>query len=218
MPEGAVALAPNGNGNGNGNTNGNGNGNGSYAEGPRTAKGWFRGRADGAEHVGSAPSPSPSPSALGSRSFDQTSAGLPARAPKVGLGADAGADVQAGPREQAEFGRGGPAPDIGKAPDWSLPRSQSYDQTSTGLPVRTPKANLSSDTGSAPQAGLPQRSDSVRGGPVPGRGNGTGTGSQPLPQRSPDQVRSRLSGFQRGTRRAETEQGQSPRAEEGSER
>jgi hypothetical protein len=36
-------------------------------------------------------------------------------------------------------------------------------------------------------------------------------------QRSPDQVRSRLAGFQRGTRRAETEQGQSPRAGEGSE-
>ena len=206
ISEGAVALAAY--------DNGNGNGNGSYAEGPRSAKGWFRGRAGGAERIGSAPSSS----AVSSRSFDQTSAGLPARAPKAGLSSDAGADPQTGTSERAGFGRGGPAPDIGNAPSWAAARSASYDQTATGLPVRTPKASLSSDKASDPQAGLPQRSESVRGGPVPGSGNGTGTGSQPLPQRSPDQVRSRLAGFQRGTRRAETEQGQSPRAEEGSER
>jgi signal transduction histidine kinase len=145
MPEGAVAIA----------SNGNASGNGSYAEGPRTAKGWFRGREGGTERVGSAPNSG----AAGSRSFDQTSA---------------------------------------------------------GLPVRAPKASVSSDAGSDPQAGRPEWADSGRGGPAPG--TGTGTGSQPLPQRSPDLVRSRLAGFQRGTRRAETEQGQSPRAGEGSER
>ena len=214
MPEGAVALAGYDNG------NGNGNGNGSYAEGPRAAKGWFRGRAGGAERIGSAPSvgSSSSPSALSSRSFDQTSAGLPARAPKGSLSSDAGVGSQAGTSEWPEFGRGGPAPDIGNAPSWAAARSASFDQTSTGLPVRTPKAGLGADTGTGAQSGLPQRADSTRGGPVPGGGNGTGTGSQPLPQRSADQVRSRLAGFQRGTRRAETEQGQSPRAEEGSER
>ena len=212
MTEGVVALAPYDNGNGNG--HGNGHGNGSYSEGPRTAKGWFRGRAGGTERIGSTSGPSPA----ASRSFDQTSAGLPTRAPKAGLSSDPGPDTLAGAPERSEFGRSGPAPDIGNAPDWAAPRSRSFDQTSTGLPVRTPKAGLGSDTGSAPQTGLPQRADSTRGGPVPGGGNGTGTGSQPLPQRSPDQVRSRLAGFQRGTRRAETEQGQSPRAEEGSER
>ena len=97
-----------------------------------------------------------------------------------------------------------PAPSIASAP-----------QTSTGLPVRTPRTNLNADAGSDPQAGLPEWPDSGRGGPAPG--SGTGTGSQTLPYRSPDQVRSRLAGFQRGTRRAETEQGQSPRAGEGSE-
>ena len=170
VPEGVVALA----------ASGDGNGNGSYTEGPRTARGWFRGRdsirgngtGSGAEGAGSRQDWS----APRSRSFDdRTSAGLPART--------------------------APAADL----------------TSTGLPVRVPKNSLNSDGGPDPQAGLPQWAvDSARGGPAPG--SGTGTGSQRLPQRSPDQVRSRLAGFQRGTRRAETEQGQSPRAGEGSER
>jgi signal transduction histidine kinase len=127
---------------------------------------------------------------------------------------------------------------IAGAQQWSAPSSPSYDDktSSAGLPVRTRKPSLAPDTESDNRAtgGLPQRSDSVRGGPVPG--GGSGTGSQPLPQRSPDQVRSRLAGFQRGTRRAETQHGlgnsaspggwpdqsgrsdQSPRAGEGSER
>jgi len=161
MPEGAVALA----------SNGSAIGHGSHAEGPRTAKGWFRSRESGSEGLGSAENWS----APRSRSFDdRTSAGLPART--------------------------GPATDL----------------TSTGLPVRTPRANLNSEAGSDSQAGLPQRADSARGGPIPG--SGARTGDQPLPQRSADQVRNRLAGFQRGTRRAEAQQGQSPRAAEGSER
>ena len=165
--EGVVALAP----------GGNGIGDGAPAEGPRTAKGWFRGREIGrgiaTEGAGSAQNMS----APRSRPFDdRMSAGLPART--------------------------APAADL----------------TSTGLPVRVPKANPNSDTGSDTQRGLPQWADPARGGPAPGSGSGTGTNSQGLPQRSPDQVRSRLAGFQRGTRRAETEQGQSPRAGEGSER
>jgi signal transduction histidine kinase len=112
-------------------------------------------------------------------------------------------------------GNGGAA---AAAPQWSAPSSPSYDdQTSAGLPVRTRKPNPTPDTTSDNRTGgLPQRSDSTRVGPVPG--SGPGTGSQPLPQRSPEQVRSRLAGFQRGTRRAETQQGQSPRAGEGKER
>ncbi|MFZ0753923.1 MAG: hypothetical protein WAN00_09160, partial [Trebonia sp.] len=83
------------------------------------------------------------------------------------------------------------------------------DETSAGLPLRVPKANLI--PGSAPGArnggtGLPSR-----------LGNSTEAHSlsAPLPQRSPDMARSRLSGFQRGARRAES---QPPRAGEGTDR
>jgi signal transduction histidine kinase len=86
------------------------------------------------------------------------------------------------------------------------------EQTSAGLPMRVPKANL-----------IP---GSARGGPGGGNsmtasnmGAGGGNESQPmpppLPQRSPEQARSRLSGFQRGARRAES---QPPRPGEGTDR
>ncbi|HEX4292466.1 MAG TPA: hypothetical protein VH021_26325, partial [Trebonia sp.] len=106
----------------------------------------------------------------------------------------------------------------GEASTWRAPSSPSYDdQTSAGLPVRSPKNSLTPDTGTGNRSGgLPQRSEAARGGPMPG--SGPGIGSQPLRRRSPDQVRSRLAGFQRGTRRAETGQGQSPSAGEGNER
>ncbi len=207
-PEGVVALASNG--------NGNGNGLGSPAEGPRTAKGWFRGREGGPQGGTEGAGAAPDWSAPRSQSFDQTSTGLPVRSPRTNLNSDAGSDTQAGLPDWADSARGGPVPSIGSSPGLSSARSQSFDQTSTGLPVRSPRTNLNSDAGSDTQAGLPQWGDSARGGPAPG--SGTGTGSQRLPQRSPDQVRSRLAGFQRGTRRAETEQGQSPRSGEGSER
>ena len=104
----------------------------------------------------------------------------------------------------------------GGPPPWSAPPSYDH-QTSAGLPIRVRKASLAPDAGSGNGTGaLPQRSDSARGGPPPG--SGRGTGGQPLPERSPDQVRSRLAGFQRGTRRAQAEQGPSPRAGEGSDR
>jgi hypothetical protein len=84
------------------------------------------------------------------------------------------------------------------------------EETAAGLPMRVPKANLI--PGSA-------------AGAEPGGGNGR-TASHPgstqesptlsaLPQRSPEMARSRLSGFQRGARRAE---GQTPRAGEGTDR
>ena len=205
-PKGVVALAP----------NGNGSGPESYAEGPRTAKGWFRGRGGGTEGGTEGVGPAPDRSAARGGSFDQTSTGLPVRAPRTNPNSDAGSDPQAGLPDWADSARGGPVPSIGSSPDWSGARGGSFDQTSNGLPVRTPRTNPNSDAGSDTPAGLPDWADSARGGPAPGRG--TGPGSKPLPQRSPDQVRSRLAGFQRGTRRAETEQGQSPRAGEGSER
>jgi len=91
------------------------------------------------------------------------------------------------------------------------------EQTSAGLPMRVPKANLI--PGSAPGA----RGD---GGPGDGSGlpgsrlggtNESQTLSAPLPQRSPELARSRLSGFQRGARRAEGPQ-QPPRGGEGTDR
>jgi signal transduction histidine kinase len=92
------------------------------------------------------------------------------------------------------------------------------EQTPAGLPMRVPKANL-----------IPGSAPGGRGGPGgPGGGNGMAASSMgagggnesqpmpaPLPQRSPEQARSRLSGFQRGARRAES---QPPRAGEGTDR
>jgi hypothetical protein len=122
-----------------------------------------------------------------------------------------------GPRVAQGLFRGDAA-EATSAPQWSAPASPSYDdRTSAGLPVRTRKPTQGPDSGSdAGNGELPRRSDFARGGPPPGRG--PATSSQETLQRSPDQIRSRLAGFQRGTRRAETEQGQSPRAGEGSER
>jgi signal transduction histidine kinase len=79
------------------------------------------------------------------------------------------------------------------------------DQTAAGLPVRVPKANLI--PGSAGGLGGP-------GGGLPADGPGGAPLQPPLPQRSPDLARSRLSGFQRGARRAE---GRRPSAEEGAD-
>ena len=94
------------------------------------------------------------------------------------------------------------------------------DQTSAGLPLRVPKANLipgsapgARNGGTAPSAAAP-----AGGTGLPSRlGNSTEAHSlsAPLPQRSPDMARSRLSGFQRGARRAES---QPPRAGEGTDR
>ena len=150
--------------------------------------------------------------------------GMPEAAAALARSGSGNGQSAAGPRVAKGWFRGR-APDRGGAsgagggtPQWRAPSSPSYDdQTSAGLPVRTPKNSLTPDTVTDNRTGgLPQRSDAARGGPAPG--SGPGTGSQPLRRRSPDQVRSRLAGFQRGTRRAETDQGQSPPAGEGSER
>ena len=142
-----------------------------------------------------------------------------AEGPRVAQGLFRGGETAAEPADglraaQGLF-RGGDAV-AESAPQWSAPVTPSYDdRTAAGLPVRTRKPG--SEAGSDGGGGeLPRRSDFARGGPPPGRG--PGTSSQQSLQRSPDQIRSRLSGFQRGTRRAETQQAQSPRAGEGSER
>jgi hypothetical protein len=109
--------------------------------------------------------------------------------------------------------------------EWSDP---SFDgQTASGLPVRVPKANMPPGTGtngaSDSQGGLPTRPPANSG---PAR-NGAANDGKAMPVRSPERVRSRLSGFQRGTRRAEGQGrsggsggsgGQAPRAGEGTER
>jgi signal transduction histidine kinase len=83
------------------------------------------------------------------------------------------------------------------------------DSTAAGLPVRVPRANLL--PGSA--GGGRQADSGVTSRPADGHGPQTPAASRP--QRSPEMARSRLSGFQRGARRAE---GQIPRKAEGADR
>jgi signal transduction histidine kinase len=89
------------------------------------------------------------------------------------------------------------------------------DRTPAGLPVRVPQANIFPGTA----ADLPTRDSGATGGmpayrqaPMDHPAERT-TGPQPaaLPRRSADQARSRLSGFQLGSREAE---GRTPRAGE----
>jgi hypothetical protein len=119
--------------------------------------------------------------------------------------------------------------DVGFAPDWgpgtdpaaTFSEPSHTDQTASGLPVRVPRANMppgASGGGGGPsdgQAGPPRAAGS---GTAAGKGLGSANSGHTLPRRSPDQARSRLSGFQRGTRRAEGQGGsggQAPRAGEG---
>jgi signal transduction histidine kinase len=83
------------------------------------------------------------------------------------------------------------------------------DQTTAGLPVRVPQANLlpGSAGGGAHRAG--------GAGSRPGGGHGAQAPAGSRPPQSPDLARNRLSGFQRGVRRAKE---RTPRAGEGSDR
>jgi hypothetical protein len=149
-----------------------------------------------------------------------TSSGAPGQQP-VTWGADSGAGWGSsdtggwGAADTASWSTGGRRPaDIVADPAQG-------DQTSAGLPLRVPKANLI--PGSAPGArnggGTPGGGAPSGGTGLPsrlgGNGNEANTLAAPLPQRSPDMARSRLSGFQRGARRAES---QPPRAGEGTDR
>ena len=104
--------------------------------------------------------------------------------------------------------------DAGFSPDWgpgadpagAAGEPSRAGQTAAGLPVRVPKANMppaasGADT-SAGQAGPPTRA--ARSSRPTGNGQSNGGA---LPRRSPEQARSRLAGFQRGTRRAEGQGG-----------
>jgi hypothetical protein len=99
------------------------------------------------------------------------------------------------------------------------------DQTTSGLPVRVPRTKMPPGTGTSSPAdvhsgGLPTRTAGASGRAA---GNGQGNvngGASLLPRRSPEQVRNRLAGFQRGTQRAAAQggSGQEPRSGEGTNR
>jgi len=126
------------------------------------------------------------------------SAGLPSGSGSVGLpsrGGDAGTDSWS----------------TGRNPGALAADPIRGEETSAGLPMRVPKANLiPGSAGGGRDAGGNGRAASR-----PGSSQEAQTLSAPLTQRSPDMARSRLSGFQRGARRAE---GQPPRAGEGTDR
>jgi len=92
------------------------------------------------------------------------------------------------------------------------------DHTSAGLPVRVPRANLIPGSAGAHRAGGGVSSRPPDGRPGDSR-PADSRGSQAAPAarapRSPELARSRLSGFQRGTRRAK---GRTPRAGEEADR
>jgi signal transduction histidine kinase len=125
---------------------------------------------------------------------------LPGRTPPVGGGAPSGGGLPAGPDGWAESRH---AAEIISDPVRS-------DRTVNGLPVRVPRANLipGSVGGGRP---LGDNGGTRR----PADGHEAQTPAVPGPQRSPELARNRLSGFQRGTRRAE---GQPPRTGEGADR
>ena len=186
-------------GNGHGTSLGNGHGKGNPALEGRTASGWFRGGQDGAGR------PSDAVTIGGQGDFS----------PNSGLGGST-ADPFAG----TAFA--GTAFDGTAFAEPSNTEPSYTDQTASGLPVRVPKANMPPGTGGAgggggsSQGGLPTRT--AGNGHAPGNRLGSAKSGKTLPQRSPEQARSRLSGFQRGTRRAEEQRGsgdQSPRAGEG---
>ena len=83
------------------------------------------------------------------------------------------------------------------------------DNTVAGLPTRVPRANLIPGS-----AGDGRQADS-RATSRPADGHQAQKPAALRPHRSPEVARSRLSGFQRGTRRAE---GQTPRTAEGADR
>jgi len=106
-------------------------------------------------------------------------------------------------------------------PDGVIERTSGLDtgqwaaRTAGGLPVRTPRGQESAILTATP---IPIGEPAFGSGH--GNGNGNGRGGA-VPVRTAEQVRSRLTGFQRGARRAETQSGRggqggvAPRAGEG---
>jgi hypothetical protein len=110
----------------------------------------------------------------------------------------------------------GMSPDfgIGADPGGTFGEPSSAGQTTAGLPVRVPRANMPAGAGGAgpPESQARPPVKAARSSRAAANGGVT------LPKRSPEHARSRLAGFQRGTRRAEGQGGsggQPPRAGEG---
>jgi signal transduction histidine kinase len=119
-------------------------------------------------------------------------AALQASLPQAGDAKPSGSDVWADGRQAAQI----------------IADPVRSDRTVAGMPVRVPRANLLPGS-----AGGGRHADSrVNSRPADGHEAQTPTALQ---RRSPETARSRLSGFQRGTRRAE---GQTPRTGEGADR
>jgi hypothetical protein len=109
------------------------------------------------------------------------------------------------------------SPEAGLSPGWgpgedpagAFGEPSRSGQTVSGLPVRVPRANMPPGAGGADapdgQAAPPARAAGISR--APGNGAGQANRGAALPQRSPEQARSRLAGFQRGTRRAEGQGG-----------
>jgi signal transduction histidine kinase len=142
----------------------------------------------------------PSATAAAGNGSSPSGGAPPGGAPPVG-GAPSGGGLPSGPDGWAESRH---AAEIISDPVRS-------DRTVNGLPVRVPRANLI--PGSV--GGRPPGDNGGGGGRRPADGHEAQTPTAPAPQRSPDLARSRLSGFQRGARRAE---GQPPRTGEGADR
>jgi hypothetical protein len=145
-------------------------------------------------------------------------------------------DDQAGGRTAKGWFRGGQGdqgaePLAGQLGDFFGEPPLAGDLTASGLPVRVPRTTMPRGTGPAsppdgadgsdgPVGGFPARSAGSGGRPA-GRSQGSADGGRAMPKRSPEQARSRLSGFQRGMRRAQQQGGsggQTPPAGEGTDR
>jgi signal transduction histidine kinase len=148
---------------------------GSQATGSQATSNWFRSR-----HTAMSAARMPV------NAYDDNGAG-------AGAGEAAGGTPSRAPAQQG--GGWGPEPGGstpgGRRPVDVVAEPVLGEQTSAGLPMRIPKANL-----------IPGSAGGARGGGG-GSDEAPTTLSAPLPQRSPELAASRLSGFQRGARRAE---------------
>jgi signal transduction histidine kinase len=158
---------------------------------------WFRGRP---------------PSAAGGTGNGNRSAAAGATAAAGAAGPEAGSSDG-----RPSDGRG-PSGDASGTDEWAVGRHAAQivaepvrgEFTAAGLPTRVPQANLipGSAGGSRPMGGTSR----------PGSGPEAQAPTTPRSPRSPDVARSRLSGFQRGVRRAKGLDPSAPDSEEGADR
>jgi signal transduction histidine kinase len=156
------------------------------------ASNWFRSRRPGAARTaGNGGGPLAANGTAGNGGGPPEAAPL-AAAPQAGGGRPSGSDVWAEGRQAAQI----------------IADPVRGDRTVAGMPVRVPRANLLPGS-----AGGGRHADSrVNSRPADSHEAQTPAALQ---RRSPETARSRLSGFQSGTRRAE---GQTPRTGEGADR